>query len=230
MLSPSEDAIAASLPSWSVRFSRPGENIPAAWEPILRSRDRADRHVAATALWPAEILDRLPRFTAILTGAVTDVRVVSARLRNPSTPEAAGEGKALVYVVPDGDEPVTWIGFEPGGEVPFGESFPGLLRAVVTTVHAGLVSERHDSFGVAPPWLMRTLADDFGDPDLVEMWNDDHEQRAERLLIVATRQPELRCCVSPDIPPETLALVYEGDVSAENADTEFDDLLCSRLG
>jgi hypothetical protein len=221
------DEIASTLSRWSLTFVEPDSGeaslIPEPWQPIVRSPDRQTRQQTALALWNREFLDLVPRFAAALATRFVDVRAC-----------LTDDCPVLVYVAQaDSGGHVSWVGYDPGtfgAPPPFWDSFPGSLQAFLREVHAGFVSGSRTSFGPLRPRDMDTLAN-LGDfPEGIPGWEDDADISSTRLLRITTDGGLLNYCVSPDLAPGQVALVYEGDIDPQDLGSEVDDLLMSRLG
>ncbi len=210
-----------ALRDWSLSFAEVGAaelpRIPEQWRPIHSSTDPAERVRAAVALWNKDFLELVPRFAGALPTFV-DVRVY-----------LAGGTPALVYVA---DQQVAWVGFDPhtsSGPPPFWDSFPDPLRVFLRDVHAGFISGGGAGFGPLPPKDMQTLAAVAGFPDGIPGWDEEADIASTRLVLVATDGGLTRLCLSPDLQPGQVALVYEGDIEPEDFGTELDELMMSRL-
>jgi hypothetical protein len=122
-------------------------------------------------------------------------------------------------------------GFDPrtfGEPPPFWQSFPQPLRVFLHEVHAGFISSGA-GFGPLPPSHMQTLAKLADFPDGIPMWDEMAEIASTRLVLVASDGGLMRFCLSPDLTPGQVALVYEGDVDPQDLSTELDELMMSRL-
>ncbi len=196
--------------------------LPEQWVPIATGSDAAARRRTALGLWNPGFLDLVPEFAAALNTRFLDVRV------------AIVDGDpALVYVTRDGTgAAVSWLGLDPRtfGEPPtFWEIFPDPLRIFLREVHAGFVSGPEAAFGPLPPAYMRTLADDAGFPEGIPGWEQNAEIPSTRLVRIATNGWLLDYCLSPDLPPDTVALVYEGDVDPQELGPELDELMMKQF-
>jgi hypothetical protein len=217
---------AGTLSDWGLRFADPGvdelSRIPERWRAVATAAQPRERREAALGLWNQGFLDLVPRFAEVLRTRLLDVRAY-----------LADDHPVLVYVVAsDGGGPVSWVGFDPGtfGEPPpFWDSFPEPLRVFLRDVHAGYVSSGDAGFGPLPPAQMQTLATLAGFPDGIPGWDEEAGIDSTRLVLVASDGGLLRLCLSPDLPPGQLALVYEGDVDPQDFGAELDQLMMSRL-
>jgi hypothetical protein len=230
----SEAAVADSLPDFEIEFvpsSSGAASVPPGWRPILTEDDPMRRRDVALALWPASITDALPRFQAVLHDLLADVRVVRA-----------DKILALVYILDDDenpdedadadDPPRTWLGYDPatfGTEPPFWTSFPPLLTWLLRDVHAGFVGIDALSYGVTPPRFMRTLAQLMNQPDGYPYWDENEPYRSTRLLRFSASVPTAEYYLSPDLPADHLAIIYEGDIDVRPFPDGFDRLLEARL-
>ncbi|MFC4535769.1 hypothetical protein [Sphaerisporangium dianthi] len=217
--------IAETVAGLALTFVEPGSaevtRFPESWRPIARSSDPAHRHRSALALWSREFLDLVPRFAGALETRFFDVRA-----------GVTGDRPVLVYVAEAEDGGyVSWIGYDPrdfGEPPPFWESFPGPLRVFLREVHAGFVSGRQAAFGPARPVSMDTLANLADYPDGVPGW-EDAEMSTTRLVQIATDGGHLYYCLSPDLSPGEIALIYEGDIDRQDFSAQLDELMMSRL-
>ncbi|MFJ6749141.1 hypothetical protein ACIQNI_13260 [Streptomyces sp. NPDC091266] len=217
--------IAATLEEWSLTFvgdrSREAARIPEAWRPIALSAGAEDRRRTALSLWNQGFLDLLPEFAEVLHAHCVDVRAC-----------ITDGSPVLVYVLEteDGDL-VSWVGYDPATfeEPAFWESFPEAVRVFLRQVHAGFVSASRDSFGVARPAGMGTLAELSDFPDGVPGWEGASRLSSTRLLQVTTDGGLLKYCLSPDLAVGKVALVYEGDIDPKDFGQELDDLLMLRF-
>jgi len=225
MTEPDTAAIAASLAGWSLAFVPPGSaeasRVPDQWQPIVSSVDAAERARTALALWNLEFLDLIPRFAAALATRLADVRVC-----------LVGNSPALVYTMTSmkGDL-VSWVGYDPRtfAEPPFWDSFPPALRTFLTEVHAGFVSADGASFGPDRPRDMETIAERADFPDGVPGWDEDADIASTRLVIISSDGGILFYCLSPDLGPSRVALVYEGDIDPQDFGVQFDELMMAGL-
>ncbi|MFC7548995.1 hypothetical protein [Plantactinospora sp. GCM10030261] len=200
--------------------------VPEPWQPIARSSDPASRCATALARWNAEFCDKVPTFMAAFRAQLADVRVwLTDR----------GE-HLLVYVVRDGDWQACWIGWDPWSAGPkprFWEHFPGWLRAFLDEVHGGFTQPWGNS-GPLSREDMLTLAEIADEPDGIPGWLDAWDDPAgricsTRLVRIATNGGNLDYCLSPDLTPEQVALVYEGDIDPQDLASELDDLMSRDL-
>lgn len=219
------DHITTTLPDWPLTPVG-GEDagmlarIPEKWRPIALSIDAAFRRGTALALWNQSFLDLIPEFTRTLRTHCVDVRVLSV-----------GDIPVLVYVLEtDEDEPVFWVGYDPRTlkEPDFWDSFPEPVRVFLREVHAGFMSERDGSFGIARPTDMATLAERAGSPDGIPGW-EHADISSTRLMQITSDGGILRYCLSPDLEAGKIALVYEGDIDSKEFGQELDELLMSRM-
>jgi hypothetical protein len=197
------------------------EKLPARWRPIAAQAEPRARVAAALALWNAPLLDALPQFAVALRSRFTDVR-----------PCVVDDEPALSYQATHADgHPVTWLGLDPGGfaEPPFWDRFPPPLQDFLHGVHDGFTSGGRDSFGPMPPRLMQTIAEQAGEPGGLEDWDSEQDIVSTRLVVVTTNGGPVDYCVSPDLDPGELAVVYEGDIDPTPYGTALDALLMRRL-
>ncbi|MEU7612573.1 hypothetical protein [Micromonospora sp. NPDC049204] len=216
--------VRVGLENWSLAFVGPDSaelsRIPAQWWPIARSTDPANRCRSAAALWNRGLLDLLPRFTEALRTRFVDVQAA-----------ITDDCPVLVYVgrADDGGS-VGWVGYDPrsfGEPPPFWDSFPEPLRVFLREVHAGFVSGDRLSYGPVRPRHMETLADLSDWPEGIDGWEADIE--STRLLQISSDGGLLSYCLTLDLRPGQVALVYEGLVGAKDFGSELDELLTSRL-
>ncbi|UQA96891.1 hypothetical protein [Streptomyces halobius] len=219
------DEIAATLDDWSLTFvgndSDEISRIPEKWRPIALSADAESRRRTALSLWNQSFLDLLPEFAEVLNAHCVDVRVCMT-----------DDSPVLAYVLETDDgELVSWVGYDPGTfeEPDFWESFPEPVQVFLRQVHAGFASASTDSFGVARPMEMGTIAELADFPDGVPGWDDDARIPSTRLLQITTDGGILKYCLSPDIAVGKIALVYEGDIDPKDFGQELDELLMSRF-
>jgi hypothetical protein len=218
------DPAETGLEKWSLTFVSPDSpelpRVPEQWLPIALSTDPETRRRTALALWNQSLLDLLPRFAEALHTRFVDVQVA-----------ITDDSAVLVYVAKaNNGEYVGWVGYEPRsfGELPpFWDSFPEPLRVFLRDVHAGFVSGSRLAFGPVRPRHMETLADVSDWPEGIPDWEADIA--STRLLQITTDGGILSYCLSPDLAPGQIALVYEGDVDPQDFGSELDDLMMSRL-
>jgi hypothetical protein len=196
--------------------------IPEQWLPILTASDASARLEAAVELWNQGFFDLVPEFAAALTMRFLDVRV------------AITDGDpVLVYVARDGTgAAISWVGLDPRtfDEPPqFWEIFPDSLRIFLRDVHAGFISGPEAAFGPLPPGYMVTLAELAGFPEGIPDWEQNSEIASTRLLRIATNGWQLDYCLSPDLPADAVALVYEGDVDSQALGPELDQLMMKQF-
>jgi hypothetical protein len=215
----------STLDDWGLTFAEPGAEhlprVPDRWRPIATASGPQERREAALALWNQDFLDLVPRFAGALRSRLVDVRAY-----------LADGSPVLVYLAAAGGGPVSWVGFDPrtfGEPPPFWGGFPQPLRAFLHDVHAGYVSGGDAGFGPLPPAHMQTLATLADSPDGIPGWDDEAEIRSSRLVLIATDGGLLRLCVTPDLAPGEVALVYEGDIERRDLGRELDDLMVSRF-
>ena len=133
----------------------------------------------------------------------------------------------LIYVTSDY---ITWIGWDPRGTEklpPFWDRIPAPLQTFLHQVHAGFTAPDGESYGPMQPAYMQTLADLAGWPEGIPGW-DEQEIPTTRLLRIAKDSGNLEYCVSPDLPPGKVALVYEGDIDPHDLAPELDELMTRR--
>jgi hypothetical protein len=212
---------------WSVTFVEPGSadwsTVPEQWHGVALSPDPEARRLAALQLWNQDFLDMLPRFTAALTTHLADVRVC-----------VVDSDCMLLYVLEFTDQQVIRVGWDPrtfGQPPPFWESLPGPVRVFLQETHAGFTGPDQDSFGLVPPVYMVTLAYLADWPDGIPGWDEFPEDEgveripSTRLVRIGTDGGELHYCVSPDLPPGQIALVYEGDIDRQPFGPTLDELM-----
>ena len=127
----------------------------------------------------------------------------------------------LVYAAgtDEDDEPILWIGRSPtdfrGAEPTHFGTVPAPAQLFLRNVHAGFTSEDLQSHGLMAPAGMKTLAESVGPPLRESGWEVGYGEdkiHSSRLLWLTRDYGELLYCTSPDLPPGTLTLVYDGDV------------------
>jgi hypothetical protein len=221
--------IAETLPKWALEFVDAASpalgEVPEEWQPIARSGDAEERRLRAMALWNRDFLDLVPEFARTATTRLADVRAC-----------VAFETPLLVYVFDDGAggwlSRVGWAPRDPT-EPRLWSSVPAPLRTFLREVHAGFVGADGESFGPLPPRAMQTLAEiaesPDGDPDWDEDAAEDGRILSARLMQIARNAGLIMYCVSPDLPPGQLALVYEGDVDPVDFGPALDELLLSGI-
>jgi hypothetical protein len=220
------DDIASTLEDWSLTLTDPGaappRGLPKRWQSVAASTDPAVRVESAYALWNPDFLALVPQFADALRRRFLDVRIGLTE-----------DGLTMVYVArADSGGYVTWVGYDPAtfGETPqFWDCFPGPLQTFLREVHAGFTSGSPLSYGPSRPRDMATLAERAGFPDGIPGWNDEADIDSTRLLQIAKDGGLLRFCVSPDVGPGEIALVYQGDIDPVELGPEFDKLMMSRL-
>jgi hypothetical protein len=218
--------IAVALDKWSLTFVGPGSaelsRIPERWTSIAISSDPETRHRIALALWNQSLLDLLPQFAEALRTRFVDVRVA-----------ITDDCPVLVYAArADNGRLACWVGYDPRsfGELPkFWDSFPEPLRVFLRDVHAGFVSWSRLAFGPARPRHMETLASLADSPEGVPDWDEEADILSTRLLQISSDGGILSYCLSPNLEPGQVALVYEGDIDPKDFGSELDDLMFSRL-
>lgn len=216
-----------TLPEWSLAFVEPtaaqAAQLPEQWRPIALAADAGARCRLARSLWSRGFLAAVPRFAAALATRCADVRACIVH-----------DCPALVYVMADDDGGhVSWVGYDPRefGPVPeFWQSFPASLRVFLREVHAGFVSGADGaSFGPARPVHMVSLARFAGFPEGIPGWDEDGRITSTRLLRITSDGGNLHYCLSPDLAPGDIALVYEGDIDPADFGTTLDELMMSRF-
>jgi hypothetical protein len=177
--------------------------------------------MAALELWNAPFLDALPQFAAALRTRFADVRACWVD----------GE-PALLYLVEHSDgHLLSWIGLDPAGfvEPRFWEHVPEPLQTFLCQVHAGFTSGGLTAFGPMHPRYMQTLAELAGEPDGVADWDEEQDIASTRLLLLTSNGGMVNYCVSPDVKPAELAIVFEGDIDPVHYGAALDRLLMRRL-
>jgi hypothetical protein len=228
MSEPDLDKIVADLGDGPIAFPTPGTpgpaQLPSRWRPIAEATRPADRCEVALSLWNPDFLAAVPRFARALTDNLTDVRV--CRLRGDWT---------LVYIATArSGEQITWIGWDPAGFGParpvFWETLPEPLRGFLVDVHAGFTASDGESYGLTHPSGMLTYAAWGGFDGPIPGW-DDHSRISSTGLMFVTRDSGLsHYCVAPELPPGSVALVYEGDIDIKpDIARELDQLMAERF-
>ena len=217
--------IAGTLTGWQLTFVEPGSAelllIPERWQPIVSSPEAQTRRETALALWNRGFLDLIPQFAAVLCARLVDVRVC-----------IADDCPVLAYVTrADHGKYVSWVGYDPRTfhEPKFWASFPEPVQVFLSDVHAGFASQDRTSFGVSRPMHMDTLANLADFPEGIPDWDVDDKIASTRLLQITTDGGILYYCVSPDLAPGEVALVYEGDVDAQDLGESLDGLMMRRF-
>jgi hypothetical protein len=212
--------VAAALEGWSIAFIEADSpalaRFPQQWQPIADATEPETRRRAALALWNPAFLDLVPEFAQTMRARLLDV--VACLI---------DDKPALIYVTTGY---VIWIGWDPRAPEeppPFWECVPAPLRTFLREVHGGFTAPDGESYGPMQPAYMQTLADFAGWPEGIPDWDED-EIPSTRLLRIAKDSGTLTYCVSPDLPPGKVALVYEGDVDPKDLGTELDDLMTRR--
>ncbi len=221
------DDITDLMDGWSVQFIGPqaGEvgrasNVPEQWQPLLTAADAHTRCAAAIALWNPGWTELVPQFWATFTERLLDVRVAVADQR-----------AMLVYVgsADDGSH-LTWVGWDlrtNGGHPSLWDALPEPVRTFLDTVHAGFTVSDGESLGLVPPEYMQTLAEFADTPEGIPGWDEGGRISSTRLLRVATDGGLMNYCVSPDLPAEHVALVYEGAIEPREFGPAIDPLMLS---
>lgn len=219
------DQIAGDLDEGPVKFVDAGSpelaQVPERWREIAESRDPAARRAAALSLWNRKFLDMVSKFAQALTENLADVRVCVLR----------GDW-VLVYIARSAGQPVLlWVGWDPDT---FGEARPPFWDAVskpvqdfLTAVHAGFTDPDCESYGIVQPRNMVTFAEWVGFDDPAEDWDREGEISSTRFMFVTKDSGLLNLCVSPDLPPGKVALIYEGDIDPEDFGPALDNLMTS---
>lgn len=228
MSEPDLDRIAADIGDGPITFPTPGApgpaQLPPQWRPIAEAVRPADRCEAALALWNPDFLAAVPRFTRALTDNLIDVRV--CQLRGDWT-------LAYIAATPTGEQ-IAWIGWDPADFGPsrpvFWETLPEPLRGFLENVHAGFTAPDGESYGFTCPSGMLTYAAWGGFEGPIPGWDDDGRISSTQLMFVTRDSGLLHYCVSPDLPPGSVALVYEGDVDVKpDIARELDQLMTGRI-
>lgn len=196
-------------------------DLPAGWREIVQSTDAAVRCSSALQRWSASFVARTPSFMAEFRSRLADVRVA----------ELGGE-IVLVYVAHDlDDELIGWVGLDPRTYVnpPYADRFPAWLLEFLREVHAGFTAPDGESYGPMVPRSMETLAERLGAPDGFDDWDDGAEIPSTRLLFVTTEDHYLDYYVSPDLPAESIGIVFEGDLDAEDFAPELDRVMTAQF-
>lgn len=217
--------VAGTLQGWTsdpvAAGAADSERLPDRWRPIVAAADPVQRCEIALGLWNDGFLDLVPRFAAVLRDRLVDV-----------VPFFTADGPVLVYVVrADEGRVVSWVGYDPRTfEQPqFWPAFPEPLQQFLRDVHPGFVSGARTAFGPVRPAQMLTLAEMADYPEGIPGWDEDADISSTRLLRISSDGGILFYCLSPDLSPGEVALVYEGDVDPRNLGIELDDLMVQRL-
>lgn len=219
------EALAAAMPWETDSFTilEPGDEtraaIPAAWWPVAESTDPDERKLNAMAAWNDDFLAMVPRFAQSLRAGLIDVRVV----KHPWI-----DRPSLDYIVAGADGYAVWMGEDPTARPqapPSFDSLPDPAQVFLRRVHAGFTTWDRESCGLAPPSLMRTLADHWGDPDDQSSidWYETASPppRMDRLLRITGRGPHADLLTSRDLPPGSAVTYFEPDFEL----TSFGDAL-----
>ncbi|MFG1779201.1 hypothetical protein ACGFIG_22600 [Micromonospora sp. NPDC049048] len=225
MSQPDLTAIAGTMPHADLTLVEEGSadlgRLPGRWRPIAAAAHPETRLAMALDLWNPALLDALPRFAAGLRERFVDAR-----------PCLADGEPALLYLAlhPDGHL-LSWTGLDPAGfvEPQFWGHFPEPLRTFLREVHAGFTSGGYTAFGPVHPRHMQTVAEQAGEPDGLADWDEEQEIASTRLLLVASNGGMVNYCVSPDLEPGELAIVFEGDIDPTPYGEALDRLLVRRL-
>jgi hypothetical protein len=225
---PDLDSIVAGIGAGPVEFPAPGTTgltqLPSAWRPIAEAARATDRCEAALSLWNPDFLAALPGFARALNDGLIDVRL--CRLRGDWT---------LAYIAATrAGEQITWIGWDPasfGTSRPaFWDTLPGPLRTFLVDVHAGFTAPDGESYGLTRPSGMLTYAAWGGFDGPIPGWDDDGGISSTELMFVTRDSGLLHYCVSPQLPPGSVALVYEGDIDVKpDIARELDELMAERF-
>lgn len=216
--------------------SEESASIPAAWQPVLDAGDPDKRARIALSLWNQAFLDMLPRFARVFPARLQDVRVFWLR-----TALDAPRGRfVLVYLTGRDDENrlILWIGWDPASfgehEPDYFETIPEPVRDFLRQTHAGFTGEDFESDGLRSPSQMVTLAQAAGVPEGEPGWEigyGDVRIDSTRLLWTAWNGSQMYYCTSPDLPADTITVLYEGDLDPPTGfGIALDDLLIRRLG
>lgn len=199
--------------------------LPERWRDIACCRDAEERWLRAMALWNHDLLELLPRFARTVTTRLADVRTGLARGRAllvyAFDGAAGGHRVRLGWEPTDRTEPALW------------PTVPAPLRTFLREVHAGFVADDGESCGPLPPRAMATMAEQLDEPAGSADWDDLAAEQGNplstRLLWIANNPGLIGYYVSPDLPPDRLAMIYEGDVDRRDFGTALDELLVSTL-
>ncbi|PQM44430.1 hypothetical protein C1Y40_05413 [Mycobacterium talmoniae] len=116
-------------------------------------------------------------------------------------------------------------------EPPFWATLPGAARGFLSHVHAGFTGVDGESYGLAQPSYMATLAAWAGWPTGIPGWRDDTGICATRLLWLSGSGDNMALCTSPDLPPGQAAKVWaEGETEVTDFGAALDELLLTALG
>jgi hypothetical protein len=212
----------------SIAFPEPGTavpgQLPVPWRPIAEAVRPADRCEAALSLWNPDFVAAVPRFGRALADGLLDVRVCLLR-----------DEWALAYIAAARTgEQITWIGWDPAGfgstRPVFWESLPEPQRTFLVDVHAGFTALDGESYGLTRPTGMLTYAAWGGFDGPIPGWDDDGRIPSTELMFVTRDSGLLHYCVSPQLPPGSVALVYEGDIDVKPGIAgELDQLMAERF-
>lgn len=222
------DRVVADLEEGPVEFPAAGTTglaqLPPSWRPIAEEDRPADRREAALSLWNPDFLAAVPRFARALGDGLVDVRV--CRLR--------GEWALAYIAAARTGEQITWIGWDPAGfgaaRPVFWDALPEPLRAFLVDVHSGFTAPDGESFGLTRPGWMLTYAAWGGFDGPIPGWDDHGRIPSTELMFVTRDSGLLHYCVSPQLPPGSVALVYEGDIDVKpDITSELDQLMAERF-
>ncbi|HSV67502.1 MAG TPA: hypothetical protein VLJ59_16555 [Mycobacteriales bacterium] len=180
--------------------------VPDRWRSIAAAGQPQDRCTTALSLWNTDFCALVPRFSAALATKLVDVRVCHLR----------GEW-VLVYVAPAFAEPhATWIGHLPADTQTPPASWsllPEPVQDFLSTVHGGFTAPDGESYGVIRPsdmvsYVRWATGSDEPDPD----WDEGQPLSSARMTFIGKDGGLTHYCVSPDLPPGQVALVYEGEI------------------
>jgi len=187
---------------------------------IAASADPAERVQLALMRWNPDFLDIVPGFATALHTRLRDVRVCYWY----------PEGPALLYFVEaaDGDS-VVWVGWDPristGAAPPFWETLPLAVRQFLSDVHPGFTMLDGESFGLAQPSYMSTLAAWAGWPDGIPDWDREEVIPSTAMLWLTGNGGDTVLCTSPDLAVGEAAVLFENDVSVGELGPELDRLM-----
>src|SRR4051812_26557252 len=214
-------AILSTLENWSPVFAAvdPADaaRLPARWRPILLSPDGPTRCQLALDLWNQSFLELVPRFAGTFRDRLVDTRAYLA------------DGVPVLVYVATADEGgyVSWVGYDPrtfGEQPPFWDAVPAPVQVFLREVHAGFTSGSGLGYGPLRPAHMEIFAHMADWPEGIPGW-EDAAVASTRLLVIGMDEGLMYWCVSPDLGPGQVAVIYEGDVDPKDAGPELDELM-----
>jgi len=230
-----QQALTAAVDDWLVKdvtilepSSQTRAIIPENWWPVAESTDPEERKHAALALWNADFLALIPRYAHALQTSLVDVRV--ARHGHLTTASLdyvlrTDEGGLCVWA---GEDPRTFDNAEP----PFFAALPTPVQTFLRQVHSGYTTFDDETYGLATPANMTTLAARWGDPDtneIIEWFEDVPFPGTQRLIFLTGVNDETALYVSPDLPAGQAITYYEPDFEIAPFGEALDDFLTGPL-